>query len=452
MRRKTVKRNVLLTLTVLMVLVIFFPVLAESTEETKQAELFGLWETDGESRKWIAAAVPFSEGVLITASSVLPELPERIVISDGENTWETKAVIPDKTGTIAMVFYDREDSNADHDAWPLLPWGMNIPAASCNVRYADQTGQMNNCRILAAEDIRLQDRRFLLLTLTEPVKPGSAVLTGDGYLAGVVTAEWAEGINRVLALPAEEIAGSLQEAAALLNNMPAWGKAPDGLNVTVEKNHVTIDWKDMVLPEKAEGETLYMVLLDTGNNYLNFYPAETQERAFSTILTPGRFYAAGPAASAGKPDGVPETFVTFAVPPAKQLTDYHFHPVLTAIAEAPAEGLTEGERPEPVTEVTEAFLRSGRAYFYSESAYEVTETVSGKTLLVTLTDPDGVNYAYQSSWIYMPEYMTEDVWYLSLTEVGLTAALDRNGYPAGVYRMAYYVGGDLADAFEFELK
>ena len=97
-------------------------------------------------------------------------------------------------------------------------------------------------------------------------------------------------------------------------------------------------------------------------------------------------------------------------------------------------------------------LRSGRAYFYSESAYEVEETVEDKTLLVTLTDPDGVNYTYRSSWIYMPEYMTGDIWYLSLKETGLTAALDRNGYPAGVYRMAYYVDGELADEFAFELK
>ena len=48
--------------------------------------------------------------------------------------------------------------------------------------------------------------------------------------------------------------------------------------------------------------------------------------------------------------------------------------------------------------------------------------------------------------------MTEDVWYLSLQENGLTTSLDENGYPKGVYEVAYYVGGDLADSFEFELK
>ena len=48
--------------------------------------------------------------------------------------------------------------------------------------------------------------------------------------------------------------------------------------------------------------------------------------------------------------------------------------------------------------------------------------------------------------------MTDDVWYVSLAGMGLTYSLDQNGYPRGEYRIAYYVDGDLADAFTFELK
>ena len=89
---------------------------------------------------------------------------------------------------------------------------------------------------------------------------------------------------------------------------------------------------------------------------------------------------------------------------------------------------------------------------YSASAYEVTEKITDKTLLITLTDPEGNNYRYESVWMYAPEYMQEDVWYISLTGSGLTYSLDQNGYPHGEYQMAYYVDGDLADAFTFELK
>ena len=106
----------------------------------------------------------------------------------------------------------------------------------------------------------------------------------------------------------------------------------------------------------------------------------------------------------------------------------------------------------PVAEVTRELLRSDRAYFYSHSTYNVIGTFGDLSLLVTITDPNGMNHRYESSWIYMPECMTDDLWYLSLQEAGLTAALDRNGYPAGTYRMAYYVEGELADSFTFEIK
>ena len=106
----------------------------------------------------------------------------------------------------------------------------------------------------------------------------------------------------------------------------------------------------------------------------------------------------------------------------------------------------------PVTAVTEELLRSGRAWFYSSSSYKVAESISDISLLVTLTDPDGVNYRYESSWLYDPSYMNEDTWYLSLQETGLTSSLDQNGYPKGIYEVAFYVGGDLADQFSFELK
>jgi len=139
------------------------------------------------------------------------------------------------------------------------------------------------------------------------------------------------------------------------------------------------------------------------------------------------------------------------VPPAKNLTEYNFHPTLTTIAEMPENA--EGEQaPVPVTEITEELLRSGRAYFYSASTYEIGEERADRTLLVTLTDPEGNNYRYETAWLYSPALMKEDIWYFALTGTALTWSLDQIGYPKGIYRMAYYVGGDLADQFTFEIK
>ena len=71
---------------------------------------------------------------------------------------------------------------------------------------------------------------------------------------------------------------------------------------------------------------------------------------------------------------------------------------------------------------------------------------------MTLTDPNDVNYRYESGWVYDPGFMKEDIWYVSMKETGLTGRLDISGYPKGVYEMAFYVDGDLADSFTFELK
>ena len=86
---------------------------------------------------------------------------------------------------------------------------------------------------------------------------------------------------------------------------------------------------------------------------------------------------------------MPDSYAVTVLPPAEKLTDYGFTSVVCAIAEAPEEGLPENGLPTPVTEVTEELLRSGRAYFYSFSTYEVPDTIEGISLLITLTDPEG---------------------------------------------------------------
>ena len=114
--------------------------------------------------------------------------------------------------------------------------------------------------------------------------------------------------------------------------------------------------------------------------------------------------------------------------------------------------LADGALPEPVTEMTEELLRSGRVYYYSSTCYEVGQVIEGIPLLVTLTSPDGSNYRYTSSWIYDPSYMTEDTWAVSLDQGGLLEMLNQTGYPKGTYEMCMYIGDKLADSFTFDLK
>ena len=390
-------------------------------------------------------------GMLLTSPALLPEKTDSLIVSDGKNEWKAEAVIRDSTGVMAMVFFDADKNLPQRKAWSLMPFGNSVTASSCIVRSGNADGARTDCGVRNADSLQWKGNRCLLLDLDAEAPLGAAVLNAESELAGLVIAGYAEGQNRVLALPVEEIVRGMSEAGKLLNNLYSWGDPLEGFRVTAEKNSVTIDWSDVILPEKAEGETLYVVVADTGNDYLNFYPAEVSDRTLRMTLTPGRVYISGILAAAEAPSDLPEHFEVTALSGAQKLTEFNFRPTLTAIAEMPADA-KEGEAPAPVAEVTEELLRSGRAYFYSASAYEVEEEIPGKSLLVTLTDPDGNNYRYESTWIYAPEYMQDDVWYSSLTETGLTYSLDRNGYPRGEYQLAYYIDGELADGFTFELK
>ena len=417
-------------------------------EEGKEADFLDLMENTGGNLRRITSAVPTAPGVAIVPAPLLPSDTGSLFLSDGGTQWKAEAVIPDSTGSLAVVFYDASAQAPSAGSWTFIYRGTEVSPADCCV-LGDDGAERD---VLGAEEILRNGKPFLLLSLSGDAPAGSLLLTEDGELAGIVTAQWAEGFHRVLVMKTEQIAMEMNRAATLLGNLPSWQEVPEGLNVTLNRNLVTIEWKDMALPEKKEDESVYMVVVDAGNTYLSFYPAETDERTLTLMLTPGRFYMVGPVASAGNPARLPERYALVSVPMAEKLTEYHFRPVITAIAEGPEGGLKGAERPVPVDEVTEELLRSGRAYFYAHSTYEVDRIIEGKTLLVTLTDPNGVNYRHESSWIYMPEFSDEDIWFLNLTDIGMTISFDRGGYPKGTYQMAYYVDGELADAFEFELK
>lgn len=423
----------------------------QDASDVREADLMDIRQKDGEDRIWITAAIQTTDGVLLTSTAVLPEKTDELTVWDGETEWEVEAVIPDSTGVMALVFFDPGEHLPRLSSWPLMPYGESVKASTCVVRSGDAEGGRTNRGVLSATETEWMNCRCFLLDLEEEAPVGSAVLNARGELAGMVAADYAEGEGRVLVLPAEEIARGITEAGEYLGFLAGWGEATEGYHVTVEKNLVTFDWSEMTLPAKAEGEEIYLVVADAANRYLSFFPAETAERRLSMILTPGRIYISGIVVCAGAPDTLPEQYEVTVVPPAKNLTEYNFHPTLTTIAEMPENA--EGEQaPVPVTEITEELLRSGRAYFYSVSTYEIEEERADRTLLVTLTDPEGNNYRYETAWMYSPAFMKEDIWYFALTGTALTWSLDQIGYPKGIYRMAYYVGGDLADQFTFEIK
>ena len=290
----------------------------------------------------------------------------------------------------------------------------------------------------------------MILTLSGAAAPGDPVLTDGNELAGMIVAEYAEGSNRYIALTAQGILSLMVQMYAMPGE-EGWSDGPEeGYTVTVESNRVTFDWSG-VKAEVPEGEHLWLVVLDTANDYLNYVPADQEQQACTMLLTPGRTYLSGLTVSAGTPSTVPEKYAVTALPEAEPLREHDFRPVMTTLALS-ENGETITERiSEPVRTITADGLRAEGMHFYSWSVYTVAEQLED-TLLITMTMPDGTNYRFASGWVYDPSYMSEDIWSLSLQAMGFTEALEKEGYPEGTYQVAFYVGGKLADSFTFEVR
>ena len=220
----------------------------------KDADLYDLWDYGAESMTWVTSGVPVTDGVLLVSAAALPESTEHLAVSDGNTVWEVKAVLPDSSGLVATVFFEPEGKELRYGFWHLLPYGQQVQADTCILRSGDALGSRINHRVLDASSVTWRDTRCLLLTLEDSVPLGSAVLTAEGELAGIVVGFYAEGGNRVLAMPPEELARCMTEASMALGGLPGWGNPAEGFRVTADKNFVTIDWKDMTLPEKKEND------------------------------------------------------------------------------------------------------------------------------------------------------------------------------------------------------
>ena len=434
-------------LVVLLALAMTLAAAVSAGEEAAAPELLNLYRTDGETAEWIAPGVLLYEGVVVTAAGAIPENLTGLKISDGQTVWNAAAMAVDEKGLITVVIFNRTDGEPATGVYELADKN-DIAAGGFVVRAADGDRSRENRTVTDMITVEWKGVSCTLATLSGPAPIGSPMLTPRGRVAGIALSEWAEGSNRMVFLPAQALYNCLMDG---LNSLMETPVPPEGFAVTASGNRVTFNWAKMTMPETGENEKLYLVVSDTDNDYLTYFRID-DEKLLTMTLTPGRTYDAGITAMADTPDRVPMEFARITLPEAEPLTDYGFVSHVMAIAEAPAGGLARDEQPVPVTAVSEALLRSGRAYFYSHTSYQVEKTILNVSLLVTLTDPNGNNYRYESEWVYDPSFMAEDIWSVSMEDTGLLDMLNQNGYPAGTYELAMYIGGRLADSISFELE
>ena len=425
---------------------------AAGEEAAAVPDLYDIYDYGAESVKWLGTAVPVSDEVLIISGAELPEGTDSLVAFDGAEAREVEDVLIDESGALALAVLEAAPEGSGTSSFGFVPSGAALSPQNTYVLSGDDQGSRIYRAVYTMARVTWNGYECMLVELTGDAAPGSAVLTDDGELAGIIIAEYAEGDDRYIAITADGLFSFVENEASKLRPWYGEGNPPAGYTVTLERNAVTFDWSAVTLPEGKENETLYLAVADAENSYMSFVPTDGEISACTMILTPGRTYLSGLVWSEGTPDDYPEEYAVTVLPEAEKLTDYGFTSRACALAKAPEGGLKDGERPTVVTEVTEEDLRSGRMYFYSSSTYTVEEKVDNLSLLITLTTPEGENYRYLTGWVYDPSFMEDDTWFVPMDETGLLESLNSGGYPAGVYEIDFYVDGKIADGFTFELK
>ena len=436
-------------LTAVLIALVMMCAAAVHAETDGTPDLYDLYDATENGRVWLGTAVPIMDGVAVTSPAGLPEKVTALEIWDGKAYRNASMGLPVADGKVLVLLHETDGDKPGIPAFELLRAG-NVPqAGDLTVRSGDWMHSRVNRAVYDLSVISWNNRNAYLLTLSGDTAPGSPVITADGKLAGIITAEYAEGVNRYVALSSREISGCLQEAAGLLES-PETGNPMKGYTVTAEGNLVTFDWSGAELPETAEGEKLYHVVADSESSYLTYTEVTEGLTEITMLLTPGRTYLSGVGAYAAAPDDLPGLLSVTPLPEAEPLTEYGFRSRVFAIAELPQDA-SEDTMPAAAEKVSEELLRSGRACIYSVTSYTVEQELDDITMLISLTTPEGDNYRYESGWYYDPEIMEKDEWYVRLSDTRLLTMLNENGYPAGTYEMAMFIDGKLADSFSFEL-
>lgn len=436
--------------TLLLVLAMLLGIAGSFGETAGTPDLYDLYEKTENGKEWISTVIPIMESVAITSSAGISLPMTAPVIWDGTAYRAVTMALPTADGTVLVLLHETDGETPGIPAFSLLENGRVLEAGELTVRSGDWMKSRINRAVYDLSSITWKNQEALLLTLSGETSVGAPLIASDGKLAGMIVAEYAEGVNRYVALPVNGISNCLQEAYYMTLGTQTADTRPEGYTVTMDQNLVTFDWSQVQLPETAEGETLFHVIADYDSAYFTYMEVSPGDTSLTMLLTPGRTYVSGLAVAAGTPADIPEEVAFTTLPEAEPLTGNQFNSLVFAIGEQ-AEGAAGTDLPTAIPEtITEEFLRSGRACIYSVSTYTV-ETRSEETLLITLTAPDGSNYRYESGWIYDPSYMDHDEWATSLSMTTLLDMLNRTEYPEGTYELSMYIGGKLADSFHFEL-
>lgn len=252
---------------------------------------------------------------------------------------------------------------------------------------------------------------------------------------------------------------TLTEAEATEADIPADDASAvlvENLRVTAADGFIHVDWSDCAVPEE---KTVITFLLYENNAYYSYTVTDSTEGETRFVGIPGARCAIWAVAAEDRDAFLTPTTstqsVTLTLPEAQPITLNGLTNLRCAVTVCADPNADQNGEYLPVLPVTrEALERGDSLFFQTEDTYTVAEAAEGYALNVVLTMPDGTRLASPGEYSFLPEYSASDLWVMDITDLadGYTTMLDGAPWPAGVYTVGYYIGGQAVAELTFTLE
>lgn len=330
---------------------------------------------------------------------------------------------------------------------------------------------------------------------TGPAPLGTAVLSAEGALVGLIGAMWGEGHNTYLVLPVADAPSAASPASiqddSLVNNKQPGGKSPaDGsdaptddaapaseatpdsgdaasenwlspLTATAHGHWITVDWSHCDLSKAGPDSQVVVYIEDADNLYYSWLADSAAVGSMEVPAVPGRFYTIGARLFDSMPEdddalrilGLPAgTSVAVDTPEAKPFNRYGYRDTELFLGTLPA-GMSEDAamllQAEPIPSTLDALRQEGKdVYLQATSKYRVKRDQECN-MMVTLTTPENCVYHLEGLFLFIDGLSDGDVWNCNLQPLLDLYAEHNGGMSRGEYTVRYYFEGTLVNTLVF---
>lgn len=403
---------------------------------------------DGKSAVLGSAVLVKDQSTMLTTRWAVQDHARLYVVGNDETLAVASAAKPAEDTDLVVLTLQ-----APASAKPLALGNADGSAVSVGVTRKDgsiQAAQVKNLTLTVYEDTVC-----LLYTGAPDVLPGSVLINSQGQLAGVMVAEYGEGLNRGVAYPADVLeahmdGGTKADDRAGASVAVNWVM---GLKLTADKGVMTVDWSSCTRPE---GDSTYTLIWeDAGNQYFSYAEVDWSDQFAVFPAVPGRTFRVwlqqAPRDQASMDVEIPDALAAvLESPAASPFTDHSYRDASMYLGCAPVETVFADTQavPElaPIT-AHELMNPDNSLYLQVTSTYQVAQEIE-MDMVIALEAPDGSVYSELSGFLFMPSIGSNDTWHADITAI-VQSCMDFTEDQEGEYTLSYYLDGQLANQIRF---